>query len=296
MNLRLAFFTSVLALNLPLATFSQKNSNFSKPISINPDSYTLALSKVGQKWDNKVGGLYDQEIINAPKYDLNVSIGAFINIHDFSEKQLFSWQLWRGNIGLATSIQIHDINWLNKRSSLSVEIAAKHESQHATDVTRYINTYMYIHPQDFGNARSFEYLQLTTEYRSSSKSNKSFMTVLCGYKYFSKPAIIGSYRILRNAFFLESGIEWKFKNNGYFYSKLYVEIMQNNFISERENYQGNWNKEPFVYRILESGVYYKNKNEKLIGLFFNYSNSNGRGYDFTDTNKQFGFGLRIDIN
>ena len=74
MNLRLAFFTSILALNLPLATFSQKNSNFSKPISINPDSYTLALSKVGQKWDNKVGGLYDQEIIRAEVKKRNLAL------------------------------------------------------------------------------------------------------------------------------------------------------------------------------------------------------------------------------
>lgn len=289
-------------LGLPIILFCQKDSTTSNfnasSISINPDSYTIVVSKIGNKWDNKLGGKYDLDIFNGNKCDITVSIGGFINLHNFSNNQAFSWQLWRGNLGVATSFKFHNVKWLFKSSILSAELSAKHESQHATDVFEYVKKYMSIQPQNFknGSLRSFEYLQLKTDYMYPFCKNKCKFGLNIGYKYFPKPLLANAPHLLRNSFFLETGIEWKVYNSGFIYAKFYFEQMKNNFVASEESFNSKWEKAPFTYSIAETGIVYTNKKQKLIGVFFSYSNSNGRGLDFIDITSQYSFGLRMDIN
>ncbi len=114
-----------------------------------------------------------------------------------------------------------------------------------------------------------------------------------GYKYYPKPLVLNPQRILLNSILFETGTEKRILNRGYIYSRFYFENIYNDFIAKTQNYKGDWNKEPFTYRIVENGIGFQNSRDKLITLFFYYSKSNGRGLDFILFSETIGGGLRI---
>jgi hypothetical protein len=283
----------------PIVLFCQidslKSEQFINNLSIDPDSYSLVLSKIGSKWNNKVGGEYYINVLNNQKFKVGASIGGFVNIHDFNENQILSWQLWRGSLGISTFFELHNVNWLTKSGRFITELSWMHESQHATDVYGYTYQFTNIDPENFSNGsiRTFEYYKLKANYFCHLPNDKWQLILSLGYKYFPNPQGFNIQRILLNSSLLETGIERKVFKRGFLYSMFYYENIHNNFVAQEQNYKGNWNKEPFIYRIFENGIGYINCKDKMINMFFYYSKSNGRGLDFIEVSESTGLGLRI---
>lgn len=270
------------------------NDPHNKNTSIDPDSYSIVLSEIGEKWNNKIGGEYDINIVKTQNFNFGSSIGGFINIHNFHEGQMLSWQLWRGSLGISTFFEFHNLNLSTKSKRFIAELSWIHESQHATDLNLYTQLFISL-PQLFDNSsiRSFEYFKLKTNYIAQSHNEKWQLILNLGYKYYPKPLGFNSQRILRNSFFLETSIERRIFKSGFIYSKFYYENIYNDFVAQNQNYKGDWNKEPFKYRIFENGIGYRDSKDKIINLFFYYSKSNGRGLDFIVFSESIGCGLRI---
>lgn len=283
----------------PLILFSQvdslKNEPFINNLSIDPDAYSLVLSRIGRKWNNKIGGEYRVEFLNIKKFYAGASFGGFINLHDFNKDHILSWQLWRGSLGISTFFEFHDVNWLTKSDRFITELSWIHESQHATDVNGYTQQFTYFNAQDFmnGSIRTFEYYKLKANYFCHSPNHKWQLDLSLGYKYFPTPKGFEIQRILFNSILFEVGIEKRIFKRGFLYSKFYYENIKNNFIAQEQNYKGNWNKEPFIYRIFENGIVYINYKDKMICMYVYYSKSNGRGLDFTEVTESIGLGLRV---
>lgn len=267
---------------------------YNKNISIDPDSYSIVLSDIGKKSNNKIGGEYDINILKIQNFNFRSSLGGFINIHNFNEGQKLSWQLWRGSFGISTFFEFHNSNLSTKSKQFIIEFSWIHESQHATDLNLYTHLFISV-PQIFNNssARSFEYFKLKSNYIAHSSNEKWQLVLSLGYKYYPKPLVLNSQRILLNSFLFETSIERRILKRGFLYSKFYYENIYNDFIAKNQNYKGDWIKEPFIYRIFENGIGYRNSKDKIINLFFYYSKSNGRGLDFIVFSESIGCGLRI---
>jgi len=263
--------------------------------NIDPDSYSIELSKMGGKWNNKIGGAYSVELLDNRKINLATSLGAFVNLHDYSKNQSLSWQLWRGNLGLTALFEVKDINFIFNSGRLITKLSWIHESDHATDVVGYTNHFTNISSQDFNNggARSFEYYKVSSKYFCNSRNNKWMFNIGIGYKYFSKPQLENTKQMLQNSFLFETGIKRNIFRRGYLYSEFYYENIKNSFVADQQGYTGSWNKEPFIYRILENGIGYVDNKERILNLFIRYSKSNGRGLDFIEVSEVYGLGLRI---
>lgn len=265
-----------------------------KNISIDPDSYSIVLSEIGNKWNNKIGGEYDINILKAENFNIWSSLGGFINIHNFKKGQMLSWQLWRGSMGISTFFEYHNSKLSAHSTRFITELSWIHESQHATDLNLY--TYIFISmPQSFDNSssRSFEYFKIKTNYITRFPNEKWQLFFNLGYKYYPKPFGLKSQRILLNSFLFETGIERNVFKGGFLYSNFYYENIYNDFIAKDQNYKGDWNKEPFIYRIFENGIGYRDSKDRIINMFFYFSKSNGRGLDFIALSESFGCGLRI---
>jgi hypothetical protein len=278
--------------------FCQADSLIYKPlnknVSIDPDSYSIVLSRIGKKWNNKIGGEYDINILKIQNFTFRSSIGGFVNIHNFDEGQKLSWQLWRGSLGISTFYEFHNSNLSARSKQFIIELAWIHESQHATDLNLY--THFFISsPQYFNNsgARSFEYFKLKTSYMAHFPNEKWQLVLTLGYKYYPKPLGLNPQRILLNSFSYETSIERRIFKRFYLYSKFYNENIYNDFVAKDQNYKGNWSKEPFTYRIFENGIGNRNSKDKIFNVFFYYSKSNGRGLDFILVSESIGGGLRI---
>lgn len=265
--------------------------------SIDPDSYSIVLSKQGNKWNNKIGAGYDLEIICKQRYNLRFLLGGFVNIHDFSTQQAFSWQLWRGNVGAGLEYKIKSPIWFSKISYLTTEISWHHESQHVTDLIGYTQEFTNITPEEFNNGgiRSFEYYKLSITYVCNVITDKYRLAVSTGYKYFPAPELDNTRKMLLSSVYLETGIERNISKDWHLYTSFFFESLRNCFISEEWKYRGNWNKEPLKFNILECGFTYRKVEGPSIGVFVDYSSSNGRGLDFPMYAKTFGAGLRMEL-
>lgn len=282
----------------PSVLFCQVDSliseHYKKNISIDPDSYSIVLSDIGKKSNIKIGGEYDVNILENQIFNFRSSIGGFINIHNFNEGQILPWQLWRGSLGISTFFEFHNSHFSTKSKQFIIEFSWIHESQHATDLFLYTHDFISV-PGIFNNssARSFEYFKLKTNCLAHFPNEKWQLVLNLGYKYYPKPFGKNSQRILRNSFLFETSIERSFFKRGFLYSKFYYENIYNDFIAKNQNYKGDWNKEPFRYRIFENGIGYRDSKDKIINLFFYYSKSNGRGLDFIVFSESIGCGVRI---
>lgn len=283
---------------LPFSLYCQNDILTNKSIiraNIDPDSYSIELSKMGGKWNNKIGGAYSVELLDNRKFNITTSLGGFVNIYDYSKNQSLSWQLWRGNLGLTALFEVKEINFILNSGRFITELSWIHESDHATDVKGFTYHFTNLSPQDFNNggARSFEYYKINSKYLFNSRNNKWMFNIGIGYKYFSKPQLENTKQMLQNSFLFETGIKRNIFSRGYLYSDFYYENINNSFVADQQGYTGNWNQEPFIYRILETGIGYIDNKERILNLFIRYSKSNGRGLDFTESSEVYGLGLRI---
>lgn len=282
---------------LLMGTFLFSQSEETKPsldFDIDPDAYSFLLSRLDGKWNTKVGGAFLVPVYQRPQFEINVSIGGFVNIHDFSEDQFFSWEIWRGNFGGTTSMTFKNIDWLPANNRFTFSFTYSHESQHASNVFRYVQEFMTIRPEAFdnGSLRSFEYLKFGGEYFYPFFKDKLQFSFKLGYKYFPEPLLSSTRKILQHSIFTAFGLEWNIKKAWFAYSKVYMENMQNSFDSAQWNYRTNISQKTFTHRIAETGIAFVNKKEQSIGAFLFYSNSYGRGLDFITKTKALGVGLR----
>ena len=261
-----------------------------RTISIDPDGFSMVVSRIGEKWNNKIGGEYDIDFLKGKRFSFGSSIGGFVNIHNFDEGQELSWQLWRGSVGISAFCDFH----ITDKSDIKAELSWIHESQHATDINAYTRKFI-LNPGLYDNAiaRSFEYIKLNIGYLTQFPNNNWHQSLILGYRYYPLPLGYNSNRILLNSLSLEAGVDRKIYKRFYFYSSFYFENIYNNFIAGERNYLGDWFLEPFKYRILEIGLGNRNAKDKTLNLFFCFSNSNGRGLDFLQVSQSFGVGLRI---
>lgn len=283
---------------VPFLSYSQNDILTSKNIiraNIDPDSYSIELSKMGGKWNNKIGGSYSVELLDNRKFNLITSLGGFVNLYDYSKNQSLSWQLWRGSLGLIALFEVKDINSIFNSGRLITELSWIHESDHATDVVGYTSHFTNMSLQEFNNAgaRSFEYYKVSSKYLCNSINNKWLFSIGIGYKYFSKPQLENTEQMLQNSFLFETGIKRTISRRRYLYSELYYENIKNSFVADQHGYIGDWNKKPFIYRVLENGIGYIDSKERILNLFIRYSKSNGRGLDFIESSEVYGLGLRI---
>jgi len=277
---------------------SSQTSKFDLPFTISPDSYAMNMGKFGKKWNNKVGGEFGVLRLLANKVNFSFLCGGFVNIHDFDPNRRLSWQLWRANLGVSSFFEYLPFSkMIGKSSHCIIEIDYNHESQHATDVISYVDrfTYMNIYGFNNGGSRSFEFYKLQANYYSEDRSGNWVFDFNGGYKYFPQPKLVNAKRILLNAFLFETGIQRRALKRTFGYCKFYYESIQNRFVAAEMLYKGGWDKEPFQYRIAEIGVNFDSQHNQLIELFMNWQNSNGRGLDFPEIDKVFGYGFRVSL-
>lgn len=268
------------------------------PPSIDPDANNMRLGKLGPRWNNNVGGEFGLIRFQRRKMFLGIVTGGFVNIHDYDSKQAFSWQLWRGNINSRLVLENLKFDTLiGKNSRLSLETGWAHESQHATDLIGYCQTFTYWYPYFFpnGSLRSFNYIKSAVNYTNHSQRNIWQLDIRAGYKHFYAPNIDNAVKMMNHSVFCEAGIQRKIITPLFAYAKGYFENINNNFVSSDYKYKNPWNKQPFIYRIIELGFYFKNQAFQKFNPYFMYSHSNGRGMDFITVYKSFGAGLRVTL-
>jgi hypothetical protein len=268
------------------------------PVSINPDFYCLRMSRWGSKWNNLAGSTIGLVTYENKKIRASLSLSGFVSVHDFSKYQFMSWQLWRGNLGSSIFFNLPGLDkLLGKNGKIIGELGWYHESQHATDVFNYVYIFMdpvYMGPYGFNNAdiRSFEYFVAGLCYDWQVPGKKWRLFLNPRYRHFPT-SLLRNERILINAFSAEAGIHYKLNKSFTTYVQGFFEQINNAFVAKAKHYKSSWNKEPFIYQNLELGLTYQNTEKKQFNFFLNYSNSNGRGLDFTMLYREFGAGFRI---
>jgi hypothetical protein len=268
------------------------------PLSINPDFYCLKIARWGAKWSNSIGNTIGLINYEGKKIKITLSISGFIELHDFDKYQFMSWQLWRGNLGSSVFFNLpYFDNFLNKKGRLVIETGWYHESQHVTDLTAYAIHFLDLNsfnPYSFPNAdiRSFEYYVIGFCYDWQTENKQWRLFFNPRYRQFPN-TLLRNERILINAYSAEFGIHRKLSHYANLYAQGFYEKINNSFEAKKNNYVGNWNKEPFVYQNIEIGLIFQNKEKRQFNLFLNYSRSNGRGLDFINVYIEYGLGFRI---
>lgn len=268
-------------------------------LSINPDFACVKFMRTGSKWNNKVGATIPLLKYSTAKQYISLNMAGFINLHDISENQLMSWQMWRGNLGLDINYRpLHD----SKHHNLVVSILLHHESQHVTDINAFGEEFLGGAWQGlyFNNAsaRSFEYagIQVKDEYEVAGTGFSLYG--MLNARIFSVPVLPNAVRQQTSAFATELGFRYKpFRNKQHFiYLHTYYEQVLNDFVGAKSQYQSFWNKQPFVYNIYELGFFLANaRNKNNISVFAGYNNSNGRGLDFVRQYSEMYGGIRFNL-
>ncbi len=304
----LTFFYLVLSLSIVKSQqpSKQKNKNVQflpsvhirslYPVSIHPDNYNVRLSRTGNKWRNMIGVQAPILAVNQKQISASFAVEGFIELHDFQEDQLLSWQMWRGNIGLNSFWEWAPLNAATPnrwQRSFLLEFGWDHESQHVTDTENFFREFQNEEVSELMNPtlRSFEYIKwkLHTCFQSPN-SNWSFYGVI-GTRIFFNPIHDDILRENKVSTSLEIGIHRHLTSMINIYSHYFYE-----YISHDQNTLSNLlTRFPLQYRIWEGGIGIRNDQHRLLSIFFTYSDSNGRGIDYVRTYQEFGWGLRIRI-
>ncbi len=269
---------------------------YQRQLSINPDFACVKLMRTGYRWDNTVGATIPLVGYSTPKKYLSLSMAGFINLHDISDNQLMSWQMWRGHLGF-------DIKFFpfknNTQHTFSLTALLHHESQHVTDL--YTFSDQFLKPAfyfDYASARSFEFIgfEVKDEYSIPETRLKIYGALTA--RYFSKPILPTAIRQQKSAYAVEIGIQYKIakKQNHLFYLHTFYEQVLNDFVGVTSPYRSFWNKQPFIYRRYELGLFLAHpKNKNNLSVFAGYNNSNGRGLDFLQQYQEFYYGIRFNL-
>jgi len=269
-------------------------AQFAQYLTIHPDAYQLRLSLTGQKWNNKIGTEVGLLGVNGENIRLALGIQAFIELSDYQPRQFFSWQLWRGNVGLAMWMESEKLNQLLPRDHRFIlELGWTHESQHTTDANNYL--------ADFGlellndlpsfTVRSFEYIRLQGNYVIPFAENEWQIITRGGFRYFTHPMYQPAKRVQTMSWHTELGIHYQ--PNDFFgvYLQGFMEDIHNThfFLPLRPE------ASPYQYRIIENGIYFYNKRlpHRKINWFWRYHASHGRSLDYLMFYEEWGTGLRI---
>ena len=264
-------------------------------LTIDPDAFSNILGKVGETWNNKVGGSYSLILRRGNTLNIGARIGGFVNINNFDRGGFFSWQLWRGSPGLYAFFELRDTKWLSKGKRLWIEIGYSHESQHITDLTGYQFVFIDRQAQNLriNPVRSFEYFKTKVSYSSSSNNDRWQLTPTLGYKLFPNPLQSFVERDLTHAVFAEIAVNYKIKRTIFLYGNAYYEAIYNRFSSEENYFKESWEGQAFQYRMAEIGLSFINSKDQFISLFLSYTKSNGRGMDFLKQYEEIGWGMRV---
>lgn len=266
------------------------------PISINPDNYTIRLSINGGKWRNRVGIQPGILGFQSGGFSGAIAIEGFVELHDFQEQQLLSWQLWRGNIGLNSFWMWEKLNaavggkW---RQKWLFELGWDHESQHVTDVDNFFRVFQTEDVNELLNPtlRSFEYIKAKTHLQLFSPDSLWSFYGLVGFRYFFTPVHDDVNRENKVSVETEIGVHRHISP----LINLYFHYFYEHISHQQSIISGQLNPFPLRYRIWETGFSLRNRHYRELNIFFSHSNSNGRGIDYFKTYSDFGVGLRLRL-
>ncbi len=270
---------------------------YQRQLSINPDFSCVKLTRTGYRWDNSVGATIPLVGYSTPKKYLSVSMAGFINLHDISDNQLMSWQMWRGNLGF--DIQFFPFK-NNTQHSFSLTALLHHESQHVTDLYTFSDEFLKpsFFPFDNASARSFEFVGLEVKDVYNIPETRLNLYGAVTARYFSKPVLPNAVRQQISAYSTEIGVQYKVskKHNHLLYLHYFYEQVLNDFVSVSSPYRTFWNKQPFAYKRYELGLFLTNaKNKNNFSVFAGHNNSNGRGLDFLRQYQEWYYGIRFNL-
>jgi len=274
-----------------------KNNKLFKYSGIDPDSYSIVLSRNDRFWNNKVGGEYTVTFSRSDKLTIRSSAGGFVNLHDFTRKQAFSWQMWRGNMGITTFLELKELSWMSQGDELIFELGLAHESHHITDQLGYERSFLKDAKRIkfYHQTNSFEYLKTSFRFIHPSSNLRYVWMGRVGLKYFPKPFLWGVNRQLLNSYFFEFMGSFKFYRSVSWFTSLYYELINNDYNLDDGIYYSSMNDEALNFLIIESGLSHINEKNQTFTVFLNYINSDGRGIDFNRYYKGFGWGIRIKL-
>ena len=270
---------------------------YQRQLSINPDFSCVKLTRTGYRWDNSVGATIPLAGYTTQKQYLSLSMAGFINLHDISDNQLMSWQMWRGNLGF--DIKFYPFK-NNTQHTFSLTALLHHESQHVTDIYTFSDEILkpFIFVFDNASARSFEFVGLEVKDVYNIPETRFNLYGAVTARYFSKPVLPNAARQQKSAYSAEIGVKYKLskKHNNLLYLHTFYEQVLNDFEGASSPYRTSWNKKPFVYRRVELGVFLTHpKNKNNASFFVGYNNSNGRGLDFIRQYTEFYYGIRFNL-
>jgi hypothetical protein len=275
---------------------SISNANIVSRIAIDPDYPSIQVSRIGGKWKNKVGASIPFLSGNIHKTEFSISIDPFVEIHDFSPNNDFSWQLWRGSLGMNISWIVNVDNHTSFIIPTTIILHAGyfHESEHATssDFTTEFTNYFFFESFPNGTFGSFEYIKATAG--SVHVINSSSMVYLSlGCKYFPQPIEGGASRELKNALSVQTAFNHMLNESFSTYASAYFEMIGTNFDAASNKFKSNFSRGTLYYRTVEFGVEFPLPRDAHASPFLMYTHSSGRGLDFLENYDDFGGGVRV---
>jgi hypothetical protein len=262
--------------------------------SINPDNPCIRLANVGSKWKNMVGSSIPIVQYSFKGHTIVAQVSGYVELFDISKDQIMSWQLWRGNLGADF---YYYPRLKNKKATLGIGLMFHHESQHVTDIWSFYDEFLWPGYFDNGSARSFEYRGLDVQYTIEHKKIPLQWFNRALVRFFPQPLLEEATRQQTSAYAFETGLRYKVhKRGGWVYGNAYYEQVNNQFTTTHNLYRGNWNKQPFLYRMYEVGYWMQStKTDRSMNFFFTWGQSNGRGLNFLKIYKDVGGGIRFNI-
>ena len=262
---------------------------------IDPDLPAFQFSRVGGRWVNKAGASI--RLLHAEMFGANTqfTLEPFVEIHDFSSGKDFSWELWRGSVGMTiqwrfdTRIAVPGF----REARANIGIGYFHESDHASsiDFTRVFTTYSSFDEFPNGNFGSFEYVRLQSGMTHIGEG-QWMLSWEPFVKIFPTPIERGAGRELRNSYGIDVCVRKMLSNSFSVYAGGYYESFQTAFVASRAGFRPDFNEGALIYRTMELGITQQTERFRIIP-YIAFTNSNGRGLDFLNIYTEVGYGVRI---
>ena len=266
---------------------------------IDPDLPALQISRFGGRWRNKVGTSIELFSVNFSSVTAEFCLEPFVEIHDFNRKNDFSWELWRGSLGVNMFWIYHmkDFNFYYLPKKLIVELGYYHESEHASSAgfTDEFTNYFVFESFPNGTFGSFEYVKGKINFVHTVNNNAQFFQWSLGGKYFPLPIEPGAGRKLRRAFWADFLFKNMLSNKMSVYLGGYYEAISTEFVASESNFKTDFVNGTLHYRILELGIEYTMPGGSRLMPFVSYSNSSGRGLDFLRNYDDLGWGIKVAL-
>jgi len=264
---------------------------------IDPDKPIIQISRIGGRWVNKIGTSIHCARTTLWGIETQISLDPFIEIHDITTKNYFSWELWRGSFG----VNVQGVYEFTNNTSvvlpnlIHMSIGYYHESDHASswEFTRQFTRYFTFEEFQNSSFGSFEYAKLKTGALHFDKE----MTWLIDWSFlirtFPDPLLKKGGRKQNSSFGAEVFAQQKVSDIFSTHIAWYYEIISTDFVAQEAFFLSDFNKGILIYRVVEVEITYTTSSGTRIIPYIIYTHSAGRGLDFLQTYKELGYGFRV---